>query len=115
MGGRRIAAKVERGLILRLAWADLSHEWILTICMLLALGSVIAPLMLIFGLKFGTIETLRVRLIQDPANRELRPLSTVSRPRGWFNEMRKKKNCGICGSHNASDRFDGVYKKRSGA
>lgn len=88
-------AKVERGLILRLAWADLSHEWILSICMLLALGSVIAPLMLIFGLKFGTIETLRVRLIQDPANRELRPLSTVSRPRGWFAEMRQKKIVGF--------------------
>jgi len=63
--------------------------------MLLALGSVIAPLMLIFGLKFGTIETLRVRLIQDPANRELRPLSTVSRPQAWFAAMKQSTNVGF--------------------
>jgi putative ABC transport system permease protein len=95
MGGRREATRVERGLIFRLACADLWHDWILSACMLFALGSVMAPLMLMFGLKFGTIETLRVRLIQDPANREIRPLSTVSRPVGWFAAMRQRDEVGF--------------------
>lgn len=75
-------------LMLRLALADLRHEWILTACLMLAICAVIAPLLLLFGLKYGTIETLRHRLIQDPKNREIRPLSSVSHPKEWFETMR---------------------------
>ncbi|MBN2234518.1 MAG: ABC transporter permease [Opitutales bacterium] len=74
-------------LMLRLALADLWHEWILTACLMLAICAVIAPLLLLFGLKYGTIETLRHRLIQDPKNREVRPLSSVSHPKEWFETM----------------------------
>lgn len=73
--------------MLRLALADLWHEWILTACLMLAICAVIAPLLLLFGLKYGTIETLRHRLIQDPKNREVRPLSSVSHPKEWFDSV----------------------------
>ena len=43
--------------VLELALADLRHEWVLTLCMVLALAAVIAPLMLLMGLKYGTIAT----------------------------------------------------------
>src|SRR5436309_10788078 len=87
--------RIQRGLLIRLATADLWHEWSLSACVVLALAAVIAPLLLIFGLKFGTIETLRQRLVQDPANREVRPLATVSRERNWFEEMSRRPEVGF--------------------
>ena len=59
-----------KGLIPGLAVADLRHEWILNLCMILALAAVLAPLLLLLGLKHGTITTLRDRLVEDPVNRE---------------------------------------------
>jgi len=59
-----------------LAVADLKHEWILSLCLIIAIAAVIAPLLLMMGLKYGTIETLRERLVEDPAYREIRPLQT---------------------------------------
>jgi putative ABC transport system permease protein len=89
------SGRIEPGLIFRLAIADLFHEWVLSLCLVLALAAVIAPLLLIFGLKFGTIETLRSRLIQDPANREIRPLTTISRGTDWFREMAGRPDVGF--------------------
>jgi putative ABC transport system permease protein len=87
--------RIEAGLVLRLAAADLRHEWILSLCLVLALAAVIAPLLLIFGLKYGTIETLRFRLIQDPVNREIRPLTSVSRGLDWFHQMARQPEVGF--------------------
>lgn len=80
----------ERGLIVSLAVSDLFHEWILSLCLAVALAAVIAPLLLLFGLKFGTIDTLRQRLIQDPSNREIRPMSTIERDPAWFQTMAQR-------------------------
>lgn len=95
MSRRDPAGDVERGLVFRLAASDLHHEWVLSLCLVLALAAVIAPLLLMFGLKFGTIETLRLRLIQDPANREIRPLTTVSRDLDWFHRMAQRPEIGF--------------------
>lgn len=75
------------GLVLRLARADLAHEWVLSLCLVLAVAAVLAPLMLLFGLKFGAIETMRSRLVQDPRNREVRPMTSQAFPRQWLQEL----------------------------
>lgn len=80
----------ERGIVFRLAGADLRHEWILTICLIMAIAAVLSPLLLLFGLKYGTIETLRYRLVQDPRNREIRPMVSKSFTRDWFDQLRKR-------------------------
>lgn len=77
-------------LVFGLARADLRHEWILTLCMVLAIAAVLAPLLLMFGIKYGTIETLRQRLVQDPRNREIRPLTGASFEREWFEAIRRR-------------------------
>ncbi len=77
-------------LIIRLAWLDLWHEWILTLCLILAIGSVIAPQMILMGLKYGVISTMRERLVQDPVYREIKPSFTVSLPDSWFEQMRQR-------------------------
>lgn len=63
-------------LIFRLAVADLWHERILTLCVVVALTAVLSPLLILLSLKYGLVETLRARLIHDPRNREIRPQST---------------------------------------
>ena len=83
-------ANRSRFLVLRLAISDIRHEWVLNLCLVFALAAVIAPLLLIFGLKHGTIETLRSRLIEDPVKREIRPLETLDDEHGtdaWFREL----------------------------
>lgn len=75
-------------MIFRLALKDIIHDWLLSTCLVLAIASIIAPILILFGLQFGTIETLRNRLVQDPKNREIRPLTTRSFTREWFDTLR---------------------------
>jgi putative ABC transport system permease protein len=63
---------------------DLLHEWKLSSCLVLAIAAVIAPLLLLFGLKYGTIATLRSRLVEDPKNREIIPVATTNYHKEWF-------------------------------
>ncbi len=76
-----------RGLILTLAVKDLRHELILSLCLVLAVTAVLGPILILFGLKFGSIQLLRNRLVEDPRNREIRPLSSSRWQPEWFNEM----------------------------
>ncbi|MCY1328218.1 hypothetical protein D9M69_137720 [compost metagenome] len=62
------------GLTSRLAWQDYRSDGRLSACAVLALIAVLAPLLVLFGLKFGLIGTLTDRLRQDPAVREVIPL-----------------------------------------
>lgn len=89
------SSKGSSGIVFSLARADLKHEWILTTCLVMAIAAVLSPLLLLFGLKFGTIETLRHRLVQDPRNREIRPMISKSFTRDWFEEMKARLDVGF--------------------
>ena len=77
-------------MILKLAYKDVVHDRLLSVCLVLAIASIIAPLLILFGLQFGTIETLRNRLVQDPKNREIRPMITKSFERQWFDHLKER-------------------------
>jgi putative ABC transport system permease protein len=57
-----------------MAWRDYCSETRLSACNVLALVAVIAPLLVLFGLKFGLIGSLTERLERDPSVREIIPL-----------------------------------------
>jgi len=63
--------------MLRLALADLWHERVLFLCSALGCAAVLAPLIVIFGLRQGVIEGLRADLLEDPRAREI--VSVVNR------------------------------------
>jgi putative ABC transport system permease protein len=86
--GERVPANV----VLLLAVADLWHEWILNFCILMALAAVLAPLLLLLALKYGTIETMRDRLKEDPVYRELKPAQTGHFRPEWFADLRQRKD-----------------------
>ena len=75
MNKQRIRSNRVR-IVAQLAIYDLVHEWILSLRPVLAFAAVIAPLLLLMGLKHGTIATLRHKLIQDPVYREIRRAQT---------------------------------------
>jgi putative ABC transport system permease protein len=58
-------------LALRLALADLRHEWRLSLCTALAIAAVLAPLLILAGLRAGVIGGLRETLLENPSAREV--------------------------------------------
>ena len=69
-----------------LAVSNLVHEWILSLCLVIAVGAVVAPLVVLLGLKYGTIQTLRERLVEDPVYREVRPAQIQDFDSKWLQE-----------------------------
>jgi putative ABC transport system permease protein len=61
-------------LVVSLAWQDYRNDAWLSACSVLALVAVVAPLLVLFGLKFGLVSSLTERLENDPATREIIPL-----------------------------------------
>ncbi len=59
------------GLAIRLAMADLLAERLMASCTVLALAAVLAPLVILAGLRAGVIQGLREALLQDPRAREI--------------------------------------------
>jgi putative ABC transport system permease protein len=86
--GQEEARDSYRGIVLKLSLSDILHEWILNLCLVMAVAAVFSPLLILFGVKNGTVQTLRSRLMQDPRNCEIRPLTSRSFSADWFREMR---------------------------
>ena len=72
---------------LRLASRDYAHEWQMSGCFVLALAAVLGPMLVLFGLKFGVIGGMLNQLIENPENREIRPVSSGQFDRAWFDRM----------------------------
>lgn len=63
-----------------LAWADLWYEWVLSLCMVLALGAVFSPVFILLGLREGIIGTMLERLDRDPLSRLVMPKYALQAP-----------------------------------
>ncbi len=74
--------------IVRLSFRDYSHEWRMSGCFILALASVLAPMMILFGLKFGIVTTMVDELIENPVNREIRPIGSGRYDEAWIQSYR---------------------------
>ncbi len=83
------------GLILRLAIQDLWHDRQVSLCIAAALVAVIAPLLLLFGLKHGVVNQLQRELLDDPRNLEIRMLTSGSYDESWLDEVRAHPGVGF--------------------
>ncbi|CAH2603860.1 ABC transporter permease [Rhodovastum atsumiense] len=77
-------------LILRLALADAWHEWRLSACAALTVAAVVAPLLLLLGLKTGVVDHLMTALRSDPQSRQLALRGHGSFPPAWFEALRAR-------------------------
>ena len=73
--------------ILRLAYRDFAYERRISLCYVLALMAVLAPLLVLFGLKFGLVDTLARRLVESPANREVVAVGSRRYDQDWFRTL----------------------------
>ncbi len=72
---------------LRLASRDYAHEWQMSGCFVLALAAVLGPMLVLFGLKFGIVGGMLEQLVENPENREIRPVSSGQFDLDWFTGM----------------------------
>jgi putative ABC transport system permease protein len=70
--------------ILHLSLSDYFHERLLSACAVLGLAAVLAPLLVLFGVKSGIINTMADRLIEDPRNREIAAVGSGRYDLAWF-------------------------------
>jgi putative ABC transport system permease protein len=70
--------------IVRLSLRDYSYERLLSACTILGLAAVLAPLLVLFGVKSGIINTMVDRLVQDPRNLEISPVGSGRYDQDWF-------------------------------
>jgi putative ABC transport system permease protein len=74
-------------LVLWLAYRDFVHERRISLCFILALMAVLAPLLVLFGLKFGLVDTLAQRLVQSPSNREIIAVGSGDYDQAWIDRI----------------------------
>lgn len=79
----------------RLALQDLWHDRIISFCIASSLVAVIAPLLLLFGLRFGIVSQLQDELANDPRNLEIKMLSSGSYDPEWIQQLRLRPDVGF--------------------
>lgn len=76
--------------VFALALKDYSHEWRMSGCFILGLAAVLAPLMVLFGLKFGIVAGMVQTLLEEPRNLEIRPVGSGHYSKAWFDTLRAR-------------------------
>ena len=72
-----------------MALKDYFHERLLSACAVMGLSAVLAPLLVLFGVKSGIINTMSDRLIQDPRNLEISPVGSGRYDADWLAALSK--------------------------
>lgn len=75
--------------IVRLAFRDYMHEYLLSFCAILGFASVLTPLLVLYGINYGIISTLSDRLIEDPRNRRITSVGIGAYTYDWFDRVRQ--------------------------
>ena len=83
------------GLLGSLAVQDLWHDRKVSFCVAASLVAVIAPLLLLFGLKHGVVSQLQNELLHDPRNLEVKMLSSGNYDAAWIEQLRQRPEVGF--------------------
>lgn len=81
---------VSFALLARLALHDLWHDRKVSFCIAASLVAVIAPLLLLFGLKHGVVNQLQNDLLSDPRNLEVKMLASGNYSQQWIDKLQHK-------------------------
>ena len=82
-------------LVLSLAMADLRHEKLLAFCTVLSLAAVLAPLIVLAGLRAGVVEGLRDLLLRDPRAREITTAANRDLPATLLRQLAARPDVGF--------------------
>lgn len=81
--------------IWRLAWKDFWHDRRTMAVFVLTVAAIVAPLLLLLGLKNGAITQLRETLISDPRNLEVIIYGSARLPQAWFADLAARDEVGF--------------------
>lgn len=82
-------------LLLELAARDLWFDRNVSLCIIASLVAVIAPLLLLFGLKHGVVSQLRDDLLSDPRNLEIKMLGNGDFDQHWIETLTAQPHTGF--------------------
>ena len=102
--------------VLRLAFRDFVHDSKVSICFVLALTAVLTPLLVLFGLKFGLIDTLARRLVESPHTREIVGVGSGRYEEPWFRDMAARPDVAfiIPGTRRIAASFSSIRNPANG-
>ncbi|WP_323012210.1 ABC transporter permease [Castellaniella sp.] len=101
-------------LIAKLAWHDLRHDYKLSLYLIASLVAVIAPLLLLFGLKHGVVSQMQSALLRDPINLEIRMLGNGSLSSDWLATLAQRADVGfIVGQTRSLSAVADILKDRT--
>lgn len=92
---RRRGVRAQLPLLVSLALKDLWHDRKISLCVAASLVAVVAPLLLLFGLKHGVVSQLQQQLLQDPRNLEVRMTTSASYNAQWLDAVRARPEAGF--------------------
>ncbi|KAI3492506.1 hypothetical protein L1887_42801 [Cichorium endivia] len=78
-----------------MALRDLIHDRKVALCIIFSLIAVIAPLLLLFGLKNGIVSQLRHQLLDDPRTREVRITGNGNYDLAWLDKLARRSEVGF--------------------
>lgn len=78
-----------------LALEDLWHDRRTTLALVFTVSAILAPLLLLFGLKVGVITALREALLEDPKTLEIVVYGNNRLERAWFDKYRGRPEVGF--------------------
>ncbi|MEW8232078.1 MAG: FtsX-like permease family protein [Candidatus Thiodiazotropha endolucinida] len=77
--------------IIWLAGRDYRNEWQMSSFFIIALAAVLGPMMILYGLKFGIVGSMLNNLIEDPRNREVRPIGSGRYDSAWIEQLQARE------------------------
>ena len=84
-----------RTVLWRLACLDVWRDKKISICMIAAVVAIVAPLMLLFGLKHGVVSQMRAELASQPDNLEVRMIASHALDQAWFDAAQQQPFVGF--------------------
>ena len=69
---------------------DLRHDYRLSVVLLISVASILAPLLLLFGLKTGVVSTMKQKLLDNPVNLEVVIYQNARLDSAWFDALRTR-------------------------
>lgn len=80
--------KLSNRLLVKLAWRDLLYDSKVSFCIVASLVAVIAPLLLLFSLKYGIVSQLQQQLVNNPQNLEVKIVGNLNLKQEWFDWLK---------------------------
>lgn len=81
--------------VVAVAMRDYWHDRWLSVCAVLGLAAVLAPLLVLFGLKHGIVTTLLEDLRARPETRQIQPLGQGHYDAAWFDALAARPEVGF--------------------